>query len=96
MTVDELKDRISYREYRQWQEFAIAEPFPSERVDLAGALVSTVVFNTNRGKGKPAEIEDFMLIRRGLKNLEKAQQPPAEQEDLHLISTMLAFGGKIR
>lgn len=95
MTVDELKERMSFQEYRQWQEFAAAEPFPSERVDLAGALVSTVVFNVNRGKSKAAEIEEFMLIKRGLQRLEKSQPKP-EQEDLHLINTMLAFGGKLR
>jgi hypothetical protein len=94
VTVAELQDRLSLQEFWDWQLFAAKEPFLSERVDLMGALISSVIANVNRGKGqKPLTVDDFMIIARGL---EGDKMPPTPvDEDNYMKSVILRLGGRV-
>jgi len=84
---------LSYREYLDWMEFFALEPPLSERVDLAGALVSTTLANIHRGRGaRSRSIEDFMLISRGLRERER---DPVRDEEAHFFATMAALGASV-
>jgi hypothetical protein len=94
VTVDELMDRLSFREFTDWQAFASSEPFLPQRVDLMGALVASTIANVNRGKGRRAySITDFMLIE---KRVAEADAPTAEAADNHLQRVIIGLGGKIK
>jgi hypothetical protein len=93
VTVQELKERMSAQEFMDWREFAASEPFLAERVDLAGALMSSVVANSNRPKNaKPYTISDFMIVQAALD-----KQAPDEDklQELHLKNTILTLGGSV-
>jgi len=84
---------MSLSEYQAWVEFLTVEPPLSERVDLAGALVSSVISNANRSsKSKVFSIEDFMIVRSSL------QRRVGKSEDLevnHLRAFIVSMGGSI-
>jgi hypothetical protein len=102
MTVGEMLHRVSPAEYRNWQRFSLFEPFPAERVDLAGALIATILANKDRRRGTPAvPIDDFLIIRQGLEEAEtRALMASAtnddEREDLALQMIMAKYGGRPR
>ena len=58
MTVAELGQRMSSREFSEWQVFAANEPFGEDRADLHTALLCSVLANAWGGK---SEIKDFLL-----------------------------------
>lgn len=75
MTVEEMLDRMSHREYRDWQEFYALEPFGDERADLRAGIVASVIANVNRDAKKhpePFAPGDFMPF------YEKPAPSPAE------------------
>lgn len=85
---------MSLAEYGKWFQFYALEPFLPERVDLAGALVTTTLANINRGKnGKVREISDFMLVQNILK---QRVMDSDKKEAAHLMATMAMLGGKSR
>lgn len=64
----EIETQMSHGEFRQWQEFFAVEPPLVERVDLSGALVSTMLANIHRSPGaSEARLADFMLVEQALK-----------------------------
>lgn len=88
---------MSLREYRRWRLFASTEPFLEERVDLAGALVSSVLANSNRARGSKARtISDFMLVRKGLEE-EEVERRVAEDKDGsdQLKRFIVSVGGRV-
>lgn len=94
MTVGELKDRLSVKEFHDWEAFYLLEPFLPERVDIAGALVSSTLANVNRGKNQKAfSMSDFMVVSNGLAASEPQAANANDAEDQHMIRTLLAFGG---
>jgi hypothetical protein len=96
MTVAELEHRMSLQEMRRWREFFIVEPTPVERIDLAGALITSTLANINRQRNaKPFTLQDFMLVERTLRAME-VSEPSEDREALHLMSTILALGGTIQ
>jgi hypothetical protein len=85
---------MSLREYQDWEKFNILEPFLPERVDLAGALITSTMANINRGKGKkPFSIDDFMIVE---KSLQSSVDDSAERELLHMQRVIAGLGGEIR
>lgn len=83
---------MSLREFRDWQKFVTLEPLLSERVDVNGAMVASVIANVNRGKGQSAySIHDFMVVQRMLDQTRK----PEEAEEIHMRATILSLGGVI-
>lgn len=84
---------MTLAEFYSWQKFFVLEPPLSERVDLAGALVSSTLANINRGKNKKAfSIEDFMVVKQGVENSVKAEK--FTKVDSHLAFVVLALGGR--
>jgi hypothetical protein len=84
---------MSLAEYWGWNQFVALEPFLPERVDLAGALVSTTMANIHRGKnGVVRKLEDFMLIQRVM---EKQTTDSLDREELHIRATIVSLGGKV-
>jgi hypothetical protein len=91
--VAELGETMSLSEYTEWQDFYRTEPFLAERVDLAGALVASIIVNVNRGKGsKMASVDDFMLVANGLKSARVAND---DDGSAHLRSFILSMGGSV-
>lgn len=55
MTVEEMLERMSWREYLEWQEYFALEPFGEERADLRAGIVASVIANVNRDPKKRKE-----------------------------------------
>lgn len=90
-----MAETISFSEYLRWQDFYVSEPFFSERVDIAGALVASTIANVNRGKNsKPASIDDFMVIANTIKR--QYEEKEASDDSSHLKSFILSMGGKVK
>jgi hypothetical protein len=94
LTVAELEERMSLREFTDWQAFNRLEPFLPERVDLAGALVTSMLANINRPKGRRAfSVDDFMLVAR---TLEAGKPPPTPQQEAdYMKSVIMGLGGEV-
>lgn len=61
MTVAELMNRISAREFAEWKAYLQIEPFGEDRDDIRSAIIACVIANCNREKGKPPfKISDFV------------------------------------
>lgn len=90
---DAMLARLPHRIWREWQEFAILEPFGEERADLrAGIIASTVANCMARDKGQPAfKPRDFMPQ---FEKQEQAKSKTPEHYQQALMVTRL-FGGKI-
>lgn len=85
---------MSLAEYWGWNQFASLEPFLSERVDIAGAVISSTMANIHRGKnGAVRKLEDFMLVQRVL---EKQTANHLDREEEHLRATIAILGGSVR
>lgn len=76
---DALARRMPYRILREWQEYAILEPFGEERADLRAAIVATVIANVFRGKKqRPFKLSDFMPKFGGAAAAERRQPTPQQ------------------
>jgi hypothetical protein len=51
---------MSSQELTEWLAFASLEPFGGDTQYIGHAITSATIANANRGKGKPAKVEDFM------------------------------------
>ena|SRR5690606_23677190 len=63
MTVAELLDRMSSREFSEWMAFYEIEPFGDERADLRQAMTTSAVHNSIQAHAKNpkwTKPEDFM------------------------------------
>jgi hypothetical protein len=63
MPVEEMLDRMTWREYLEWGEYYGLEPWGEERGDLRSGIVASVIANVNRdAKKQPKAFEpvDFM------------------------------------
>ena len=71
MTVAELENRMTYREFIEWAAYYHIEPWGEERADLRSGVVAATVANANRGKAqKPFAPADFMPLAK-----KKAEEP---------------------
>lgn len=56
--------RMSIRQFREWQAYAVIEPFGEIRADYRAASISATIANVNRDAKKharPFQISDFLL-----------------------------------
>lgn len=92
MTVAEMMDRMSGREFREWMAYSSIEPFGEERADLRQAMTTSAVHNSVQAQSehpkwtKPA---DFMPFS---DKPQPAKQGPASPEELR--AKFMAFTGK--
>ena len=90
---DAMLAHLPQRIYREWQEFAILEPFGEERADLRAGIVAATVANCMaRGKGRSAfKPRDFMP------RFEEARREPATPSEHYqqVLAITQLFGGKI-
>lgn len=83
MTVGEMLDRMSAAEYATWMAVARIEPMGEYRADLRAGIVSSTIFNMNRGKSTAARSpKDFMPIQRDQERWVKEHDPMALEKDL--------------
>lgn len=73
MTLAELGERMSAREFLDWQTFDSLEPIGGERIDLAAGIIASTIANASRDakRTKPFKPADFMPL---------APQPPAPKD----------------
>lgn len=69
---------MPYAEFRSWKMFAMLEPFGFDADEYHTAALLAMLYNVNRGKGKPKDVKDFMrnMTRAVLSELD--QQPAFE------------------
>ncbi len=63
MSVRELRSRVDFREFLEWEIYERVEPFQCDRVDYAGALLAAILANVNRDPEKrkqPYQVTDFL------------------------------------
>lgn len=58
MTVSQLENTMSHKEFMEWQEYAIQEPLLSDRVELMLAQLTSTLIRVNGGK---ATANDMMI-----------------------------------
>jgi hypothetical protein len=97
MTVAELLDRMSSREFSEWMAYYELEPWGEERADLRQAMTTSAVHNSIQAQTKHPKWttpEQFMPFS------EKAQTPTAEDgapaPPEVLKDKLMAFAGKRR
>ena len=85
---------MTLAEYHSWQKFFELEPAIPERVDLAGALISSTLANVHRGKNTKAySIEDFLVVRKSIE-LKTRKVDEVSRVDSHMEFVVLALGGR--
>ena len=92
MTVAELLDRMSSREFGEWMAFYEIEPFGEERADLRQAMTTSAVHNSIQAQAKHpkwTKPEDFMVFSE--KAQPKSDTKPVAPEVLK--GKLLAFAG---
>jgi hypothetical protein len=61
-TVEEAQQRCSSEEFTYWLAYYRLEPWGEERADLRMAILDSLFYNANRGKGSGSKKpKDFML-----------------------------------
>jgi hypothetical protein len=99
MTVEELSSRMSYGEFERWKRYEAESLFLSDRVEMAGAMVSSTVANVNRGKGQPPyDVIDFApFMKSAMEEARlRAATIQADNEDAAILQRLvLSFGGSI-
>ena len=62
---DELRERMSAREFTEhWAEYLV-DPWGEQRADLRSGIVAALIFNSHRGNDQSSKsAADFMLYRK--------------------------------
>lgn len=82
----EMLRRMSSDELTEWAAFCLLEPFGGDAEYLGDAIVAATVANVNRGKRKPAKVEEF---------LPKFRKGQTVEEQIQFAQMMtLAMGGQ--
>lgn len=93
MTVAELLDRMSSREFSEWMAFYEIEPFGDERADLRQAMTTSAVHNSIQAQAKHpkwTKPEDFMLFKEPAQPKTELTEPVAPEV---LKGKLRAFAG---
>lgn len=94
MTVAEMLDRMSGREFREWMAYSSIEPFGEERADLRQAMTTSAVHNSVQAQTKHPKYTkpaDFMPF------VDKPESAPAKREPVspeELRAKFMAFTSK--
>lgn len=76
-TVAEIENNMSQKEFIEWHQYSLLEPFLVDRVEIMMAKQMQLFANVNRSaKTKPFLIEDFMIT---IKKEPKKELTLAEQ-----------------
>jgi Protein of unknown function (DUF4035) len=63
-TVEELGERMSSSEFREWTVFYANDPWGEARADLRSAHLASLFYNAHRSKDAPVgQLADFVLFR---------------------------------
>tara|TARA_R100000951_G_scaffold90032_2_gene78181 strand:- start:4989 stop:5258 length:270 start_codon:yes stop_codon:yes gene_type:complete len=60
-TVGDLLESMSYKELNGWSRYYEEQPFGSWRDNYHSAIIASMLWNVNSGKGKSKTPDDFML-----------------------------------
>jgi hypothetical protein len=91
MTVRRLLTECDSRELSEWMVYEkVAGPLGGRRGDMQAAVVAMTVANVNRGKGKPARLDDF------LPEWDRPRQQDWQQQLAIVKQIHAAHGGKTR
>lgn len=97
MTVAELLDRMSSREFSEWMAFYSIEPFGEERADLRQALTTSAVANMHQAQTKKPKWttpKDFMPFLRDGKPAQEKQADVAKSPEVLAAKFAALTGGK--
>lgn len=90
---DSLAKRMPYRILREWQDYAMLEPFGEERDDLRAAIIASTIANVFRGKRRrPFKPVDFMPQF----NLAPPKPPTPDQLFAKVVFINRLLGGEFR
>lgn len=78
MTIAELDERMTAREFFQWMEYAREEPLQSDRIELMLAQLMSLTYNVN-AKDTKAPMDFFVSLSEEEK---KAQKQAKTDRDL--------------
>jgi hypothetical protein len=96
MTVAEAQERVTAREFAEWQAFYRLDPFGEYRADYRMGLLIAATLNLWKDKGdEPARPEDFMPkfgAEAAALELETETAPQAGSTDQEFTAAMLAVG----
>ena len=89
MTVGELDDRMSSREFTEWMIYSQIEPFGPARLDYHAALISTVVANSNGNKMSPDDfIKPFEIESREVEVIEEDEFSAKQLQMMSIFKAM--------
>lgn len=89
-----LARRMPYRILREWQDYAILEPFGEIRADLRAAIISATIANVFRGKKQRAYRPADFMPKFGKVEVEERQQPTPQQLSQKVFVINRLLGGK--
>lgn len=70
---------LPYPEFRAWQVYYALEPWGWHNEEFHAANLLAMLFNINRGKGKPRDAKEFMRnMEKALLDALKEQKDPLE------------------
>lgn len=81
---------MSASEFQEWMEYFSIEPFGEERADYRAGIISSTIYNVNRGKNRVLKPEDFMP--KFINEKSKKQSIKQMIRTVELLNTM--FGGQ--
>lgn len=82
-----MLQRMSSAELTEWIAFYQLEPFGGDTEYIGHAITAATVANVNRGKHKPAKVEEFMP-----KFERQKQQTPEQQLQFATMFAAAGFG----
>ena len=89
-TVEELKNRMTAREFKTWRHLIRAVPFDHERTAIGLAINSYLLANIHRGKGqREFRIKDFLVSG----EIERPKKAQTAEEVMAMLTAMATFHG---
>lgn len=89
MTVAELMERVSEREFQEWMIFEQTNPFDDSRSDYQAALICLTLYNVMRDPKTSQELtlDDFLIEFKAAKSEDEEEQDGGV--DLTTIARMM-------
>lgn len=77
---------MPYAEFQSWRLFYDLEPWGWHGLDILKAEILSMLYNINRGKGRPKDVKDFLTDRlKGILAALKEPEQPAELTRAELL-----------
>jgi hypothetical protein len=83
--------RVSAKRFQEWYWYEQIEPFGELREDFRAALVAMHIANTGydlKKRGKPYDIEDFLLKFSEVRSQPKPEQKQATEEQIRILNIL--------